>query len=175
MYKRKISLLRGLGWEKENAYFSLEACIIMPLVFYSIIFLMYVGFYQYDKCILQQDVFRMLIRGSQTKFLSNEELAQKMKEEDAQWYYDKYVLCSWNDKKIEVGYGEICIKQQAVLNASVPIIMEWTGMEFWDMSMNFSSTRIHPVKTIRSCRKLEKLAERREENEGMGVYSFDEP
>lgn len=102
----------------------------------------------------------MLIRGNQIKFSSNEEVAQKIKEEDAKWYYEKYVLCGWKDKTIEVEYDSIRIKQQAVMRASVPMLVKWTGMNSWSLDMDFESTRICPTDTIRNCRKVKQVAER---------------
>lgn len=159
---------------KENAYFSLEACLVMPIVFYTIIFLIYVGFYHYDKCLLQQDIYRMLIRGSQVKFSLNEEVARKIKEEDAKWYYEKYILCNWEDKTVEVLHDKIRIKQQAAVKASVPMLIKWTGMEMWSIDVDFESARIRPTDIIRNCRKLEKAAERGKKDDGVGVYSTDE-
>ena len=157
---RKNILRKNEYLQRENAYFSLEACLIMPIVFWTIIFVMYMGFYQYDKCVLQQDLFRMLIRGSWQKFLSNEELAQKMKEEDAKWYYEKYVLCNWENKQLEVGHNEIRIAQTAVFDVKVPLIGKWTTNGDMEICADFTGTRIHPVETIRSCRKLEGFVER---------------
>ena len=173
MYRKK-HFFKHIFCEKENAYFSLEACMIMPIVFCAILFLIFVGFYQYDKCVLQQDVFRMLIRGSQQKFLTNEEVSQKVKEEDIGWYYDKYFLCRWDSKIVEVEYDKLRIAHDAVFQAAGPMIVEWTGCDFWGMCIDFTSVRIHPVETIRNCRRVETMAERKEENERMGIRSIDE-
>ena len=43
---------------------TLEASLIMPLVLYVCIFIIYAGFYQYDRCIMQQDIYRAALRGS---------------------------------------------------------------------------------------------------------------
>lgn len=157
---------------KENAYLTVEACIIMPIVFYTIIFLIYVGFYNYNKCVLQQDIFRMLLRGNQDKFSSNEEVAQKIKEEDAKWYYDKYVLCRWEDKLIEVSHGEIRIRQQAAMETSTPVLIKWLGREWWKVDCDFTCTRIRPTNIIRDCRKLERIVERKEDG-GVGIRTVD--
>ena len=146
---------------KENAYFSLEACLILPLVFYVILFMIYVGFYQYDRCLLEQDVYRMLIRAQQTRFADNQELMQKMKAEDTHWYYDKYVLCQWAEKTIEVEHGKIRIAQSGALKTGMSAFSIWNGSDSWNFRADFTGNRLCPEQTIRNCRKLEQLAERR--------------
>lgn len=142
---------------KENAYFSLEATLIMPFVFMAILFLIYTGFFFYDNCLLKQDTYRMLIRGSQIKYSSNEEVIQKIKEEDSKWYYDKYVMCVWGNKRIEVEHKSIFMEQEAALNVSIPFVSDLVGNNMWSLDTAVKAVRIHPTKTIRSCRKIESL------------------
>ena len=102
----------------------------------------------------------MLIRGSQIKYSSNEEVMQKLKEEDSKWYYDKYVMCIWGDKRIEVEYNSIFIGQMAALNVSIPFVSDLTGNDLWVMDTSVKIVRIHPTETIRSFRKIESILEK---------------
>lgn len=147
---------------KENAYFTLEACLVLPLVFYVFLFIIYVGFYQYDRCLLDQDIYRMLIRAEQTRFADNQELLQKVKEEDARWYYDKYVLCHWEQKEIEIDHGNIRIAQAGTMQTKMATFRIWRGSGIWRFRADFTGNRVRPEQTIRNCRKIEHLAERRE-------------
>lgn len=149
---------------QPNAYFSLEACLIMPLVFYCIFFLIYAGFYQYDRCLLYQDTYRLLIRGTQVKFVNSMEVAQRIQEEDAGWYYEKYVLCGFGKKTVEVDHGNIHLSQEAALAVSFPMPVQWTGKEFWGIQVDVTGGRIRPADTIRNCRKVEKVLERRKKD-----------
>ncbi len=149
---------------QPDAYFSLEACLIMPLVFYFICFLIYAGFYQYDRCLLYQDTYRLLIRGSQVKFADSAEVSQKIQREDAGWYYEKYVLCNFGKKMIEVDYGNIHLSQEAALAVSFPVIVRWTGKDAWGIRVDVTGGRIRPTDTIRNCRKVEKILERRKKD-----------
>ncbi|MBD5493085.1 MAG: hypothetical protein HDR12_01550 [Lachnospiraceae bacterium] len=47
-----------------NGYMTLEACFIMPWVIFMFVFLIYISFYSYDKCVLFQDVYTLCLRGS---------------------------------------------------------------------------------------------------------------
>lgn len=144
-----------------NAYLSLEACLIMPMVFYCIFFVIYVGVYQYNRCLLCQDIYRLLIRGSQVKFADNAEVVQRLQEEDAKWYYAKYMWCKFGKKTIEVDHGTIHLVQDAVLTVVFPVLAQWTGRESWKIHEDVTGGRIRPTDTIRNCRRLEKVLERR--------------
>ena len=145
---------------KENAYFSLEACLILPLVFYMLLFLIYAGFYQYDRCLLRQDTYRLLIRGSQVSFAGNEEVLKKLKEEDTNWCYDKYALCSLGNRELEVKHGSIRITQKAVVKVPFLVLGEWLGKAEWEFSIDAEGGRRRPTQVIRNCRKLERGMER---------------
>lgn len=147
----------------QNAYFTLEACLIMPFVFGVIIFIMYVGFYSYDKCLLRQDTYRLLIRGCQIKNASNEDVMKRIKEEESKWYYDKYVMCVWADKRISVEYNSIDISGGCVLNVSNPFADRLGTEKTWDINIEAEVARIHPIDTIRSCRKIESLLDKETE------------
>lgn len=149
---------------QPNAYFSLEACLIMPLVFYCIVFLIYTGFYQYDRCLLYQDTYRLLIRGSQVKFVGSVEVAQRIQEEDAGWYYEKYAICSFGKKTVEVEHGNIHLSQEAALAVPFPVLVPGTGKGFGSIRVDVTGGRIRPTDTIRNCRKIEKVLERRKKD-----------
>ena len=149
-----------MSLKKENGYFSLEACMVMPLVFYLLLFVIYAGFYQYDRCLLEQDIYRMLIRAGQVRSADNREEKKKIKEEDDRWYYDKYALCQIGTKNIEVDYGKIQIAQKAALRVNIPILTEWSGKPEWIFEANVICVRNRPVDTIRKCRKVEKFAKK---------------
>lgn len=145
---------------KQNAYFTLEASLIMPLVLIVIIFIMYVGFYSYDKCLLRQDTYRLLIRGSQVKNASNEDVMNTIKKEDLERNYDKYVMCIWEDKHVSVEHDSINIVGEGMLKVSIPFIDNLLGKNAWNITVEAKTTRIHPIDVIRSCRKIQSLLEK---------------
>lgn len=145
---------------KANAYFTLEACVIMPFVFGVVVFIMYVGFYSYDQCLLRQDVYRLHIRGSQVKNASNEDVVNKIMEEDFSWYHDKYVMYACGDKCISVDHDSINISGEGRLNVTFPLGNTLVGENAWAIKTESDTIRIHPVDTIRSCRKIVNLLEK---------------
>ena len=154
---------KNLSRVYENAYFTLEACMIMPLVFMVIFFIMYSGFYFYNKCLLKQDIYRQLIRAGQIKNTSNEEIADEIRRTDSSWYYDKYIMCSFGDKHIEVNHDNIVIGQEAALNVNLPMLQKWFGADMWELGTTVEVRRISPTEIIRTRRKLEKVTQKENE------------
>ena len=141
---------------KQNAYFTLEACMIMPFVLGMVILVMYWGFCSYDKCILQQDIYRLLIRGCQAKDTSNEDVLNKIKEE-SEGFRDKYVMYITGGKSVSVEHDSIHISEKGVLNVEIPFIGNIFGNNIWNINTESKTTRIHPIETIRLCKKIESL------------------
>ena len=53
-------------YEKKylDAYLTVEACVLIPLTFFLVIFIMHVTFYFYGRCLLYQDAYLLALRGS---------------------------------------------------------------------------------------------------------------
>ncbi len=50
--------------KRLNGYMTVEASLIMPMVLYICILIICLGFFLYDRCILEQDCYRIALHGS---------------------------------------------------------------------------------------------------------------
>lgn len=141
----------------ENAYFTVEAGLVLSIVFYTILFLLFTGFYQYNRCLLIQDTYRLALRGSQMLYADNEEVKARVKSEDAGWYYEKYAACIFKEKKIQVTKGKVIMVQKAEVKSPLFVFGERMNNGIWGMQTSAESVRISPVTVIRGCRKAEEL------------------
>lgn len=41
--------------KQENAYFTVEAAMVMPIVLFAIGMVIYLGFFQYSRCLAEQE------------------------------------------------------------------------------------------------------------------------
>ncbi len=62
------------------AYFTIEAALILPVALLSTLWIIYLGFYQYDRCIAQEDVMISVLRAS-NRFTSSDEIRMQMENE----------------------------------------------------------------------------------------------
>lgn len=58
---------------KFEGYFTVEASLIMPVVILFMTTMLFVGFYIYDRCMLEHCAYEAAVRGSSSLYRSNEE------------------------------------------------------------------------------------------------------
>lgn len=58
---------------KEAGYFTVEAALVLPFAMMTIVIMIFLSFYCYDRCILEQCAYAAALRGSSNRFISTEE------------------------------------------------------------------------------------------------------
>ena len=59
--------------EKTGGYFTVEAALLLPFVMMSIVFMIFLSFFCYDRCILEQCAYAAALRGSSSRFENTQE------------------------------------------------------------------------------------------------------
>ena len=54
-------------------YFTVEAALLLPFVFMIIVFMIFLSFYCYDRCVLEQCAYAAALRGSSNRFTNTQE------------------------------------------------------------------------------------------------------
>ena len=62
----------------RNAYFTVEAALVLPVVIGAILFVIYMMLFQYDRCLLEQDIGGIALWGSIVEASDTAELEQKV-------------------------------------------------------------------------------------------------
>lgn len=130
----------------------MEATCLLPLIVFVVIFLIYMGFYMYDKCLVKQDNSRQIIRMEQIKWKSNEVISSEFDELDRDWYYDKYVCFSKGDKELSVSDKDLRIRQTSKLIAPDFVPLEAFDRE-WIIGDETTCKRHDVVRILRDLRK----------------------
>ena len=60
---------------ERNAYFTVEAALVLPLVTGAILFVIYTMLFQYDRCLLEQDIGALALWGSLAEASDTAQLA----------------------------------------------------------------------------------------------------
>ena len=58
---------------RMGGYFTVEAALILPMVILFMTTMLFVGFYVYDRCMLEHCAYEAAVRGSSSLYRSNEE------------------------------------------------------------------------------------------------------
>lgn len=90
-----------------KGYFTLEAAFLMPMVFAVYFFLFYIGFYQYDRCLAEQDLRLALLRGSRSARAAGSEMLAETYEVYESLGRDKYIAADMECPQIRIAHGKI--------------------------------------------------------------------
>ena len=69
---------------EPTAYFTVEAAMVFPIVLSTVLFIIYTMFFQYDRCLLEQDIGVIALRGAAMQINDKEILADEIEEQAVQ-------------------------------------------------------------------------------------------
>lgn len=138
-----------------KGYMTLEASLIMPWVVFLFIFLIYMSFYLYDKCVLFQDSYSLCLRGSVQK-----------EDDGAVKYVNAHMAEKFGSKYFGVGKVIGSVKQsgkeirvEGECNVKIPFdnFLTFSREKGWHIKTEASAQIINPTDIIRKCRMAENL------------------
>ena len=138
---------------EKNAYFTVEAAMVLPLLMGALLFGVYLLLFQYNRCLMEQDVGVLALRGSVWKG-TEEELEAGLETWLEEWYEEKYVAWETDGIRAGVKYNSGYAEMQGKLYFPVPGWNFWNGKELWEEEAVSRFVRTDPVDFLRMCRKL---------------------
>ena len=138
--------------KEKNAYFTVEATLVLPFAIGAILFGIYMLLFQYNRCLVEQDAGMMAMWGST---LSGEmsEVEEQIGERFSRWYEGKYA--AWETEKFQVQvHGKYVIAEMAgQLAFPVPEWNFWNKKNVWCFETGYRYARLNPVDFVRMCKK----------------------
>lgn len=136
-----------------QAYMTVEATFLMPMILGGIIFIIYLGFYLYNCCLLQQAAYTAALRGSLLEERSNSEIRQWTGEELDRLLEQR--LLAWKEwgSHVEVSAAEVKVRVWA--EGGIPFrgfLSSQIG--FWEYETSADAKRLDPVFYIRTLRNI---------------------
>ena len=143
--------------EKRNAFFTVEAALVLPMVISAMLVGIYLFCYQYDRCLMEQDMGSLLICGNSISAENagkTEDLAESVKRRAAWIHLDKYA--AWKLKAIDIRleHNELSVSGAGELIFPIPGWNMWNRDNIWEAQVSYKSSRLSPVFFIRQYRKL---------------------
>lgn len=137
-----------------KAYFTVEAALVLPLVIGALIFTVFLFVFQYDRCLLEQDINRLTICAGTAAAGNSEELEAIIHKKASEIFMDKYAAWKMNELQITVKGGKVSVRGGGYLTLPLP---EWNY--FWEENEWGTQTlretlRISPADYIRLYRKI---------------------
>lgn len=137
--------------KEKRAYATVEATMIMSAVITGIIFIIYVGFYLYDVCVIKQLSYVAALRATQQRDFSRSETEEYTKKQLEELLENRLLAVAEKSQEVKVDIHKVQIEIRAGIKMPVfDFISERLG--FWNIKSVEKVTRINPVEIIRKVR-----------------------
>ena len=157
-------------WKSCGAYFTVEAALVLPLIMSAMLLSIYLFCFQYDRCLMEQDLGRLVLWCNEIRLDGIEtvkEQEEKVKIRTGKLYVDKYVGWELTAVDVKLEKNRISVTGHGQLTFPVPGWNMWNDNNLWEDEVTYEGGIISPVFYIRQLRKLgELLHEDNKENSG---------
>ena len=146
--------------KRQNAYFTVEAALVLPLVINVMLLVTYLFCFQYDRCLLEQDMGALALWSSVTASGytdDTESLNMLLAQRAADVYQGKYVAWKNTNVEIRLEKNQISVSGSGELTFPIPEWNLWSDSSHWEAKTSFQNSRLSPVFYIRQYRKLKGL------------------
>ncbi len=145
------------GAREWDAYFTVEAVLIFPLALYICIFILYSGFYIYDRCVAEQDAYRAALRGS-SLYREDMQAVYNAAEDTLREHMEgKYAVADYDFSVRAQGGVSIVMEGDVNMPFQGLRLLPETGA--WHIRVEAESRCINPVFLIRMYRQLKQEKE----------------
>lgn len=149
-----IILLKKNTPLRENAYFTVEAALVLPLVIGALIFTIFLFIFQYDRCLLEQDINMLAVCAGTAMAENSEALEEIIRKKASEVFMDKYAAWTMSDLQIAVKGNRVSVRGGGYLTLPLP---EWNFFREeneWGARTLRETLRISPADYIRLYRKI---------------------
>ncbi len=139
---------------KVNAYLTVEAALVFPIVLAVQLLVIYLLVFQYNRCLLNQDMGRLAILGCGAKEQNKEALSEYLKKCSNEIHTEHYFAWRTNALDMELAGDTVRIEGKGEIVFPFP---EW-GIEVARINKNAKAVyeyhKLQPVVIIRQFNKL---------------------
>lgn len=151
--------------KEKNAYFTVEAAMVFPIVISVILFVIYMQLFQYNRCLMEQDLGAIALWGSLTDASDTTDLEQKTRTRITEMYRDKYAAWEITALDITLEKNVFSVRGTGQLTFPVSGWNFWSTENVWGMEADYGYNRLSPVTFIRLCHKFKTWQEENEDTE----------
>lgn len=138
---------------EKNAYLTVEAALVFPVVLGTVFFIVYMLLFQYDRCLMEQDLGALALWGSRVKAESPEELQSMIQKRTNEIYRDKYAAWKMIVLDVKVEHNRFAVTGKGQLTFPVLGINFWDKDNVWETGTDYHFWRISPTDFVRLCNR----------------------
>lgn len=135
--------------KRMQAYFTVEAALIIPLVISVLTMTFFLFVYQYDRCLMEQDVGMLALYAGTLTTENMDEMTKQIGRRAAERYTDKYLF--WTQTKIDIDVRKDRAKIVGEGSTVLPL-PKWilqNGQKGWSARVVRRMSRLSPTEFIR--------------------------
>lgn len=147
----RLFALEGDGSVKKcyggeaGAYFTVEAALVLPVVLSVLLFVIYAMFFQYNRCVAEQDLGVLALRGAVSRTEDKELLAEEIEKYASEVDYGKYFMWKAGGIDLKLEGNQLRVSVQGELSYPLHV---------WKTMSVYENHRVNPTFFVRQCRKL---------------------
>lgn len=138
-----------------EAYFTVEAALVIPVVLCMIVMIIYLSFYLYDRCILAQDLYLLSYRQSIEKGSADRAGSSAAHGQLS----GRLFMLAGLDTEVSAG-SSVRVKGNAFMTVPVFGLDFFDGQSRWNLAVEGKAKKTDPPKDFRRVRRLLYLAAR---------------
>ena len=142
--ERKGKIMRKKRTVSVGGYFTVEASLVLPVVIASIVFIIYVLLYWYDRCLMDQDTAMLAMQAVIREQGTLEETGREVRAWKERNMTDKYVGWQMGELVLTQGKGRIKASREGKLV---------TDHSLWQARSSYENRILHPAAFLRLCRR----------------------
>lgn len=147
-----------------NGFITIEYTLLIPLLLMLYTFLVCMGLYQYNQCVLRTNIYLL---GVESLELADEDATAKitaLKKIEKQLYYDKYILTENLQTVYSARGNHIAISGSGTMFNS---LAEWgIGEENWYLEASCAVNTVNAAEIMRLCKTVYNIAQETLSKEG---------
>ena len=116
--------MRSLLIRKEAGYFTVEAAFILPFVMMIILFMTFLSFYCYDRCVLEQCAYAAALRGSSNRFADAHEAYEEAFEAAESLVSEKLFAVKEIKTTVKVSGVSVTVTYECEVNMPIGNLLE---------------------------------------------------
>lgn len=156
---------------KRNAYFVVEAALVLPLVMSAMMMGIYLFCYQYDRCLLEQDMGSLMIWSSAIATENageSGEIKENLQARASNINLEKYAAWEMTTVDIKLEKNDISLIGRGEIAFPIAGWNRWNDDNLWEAKVQYKCDRLSPVFYIRQYRKLQGIFQGDKEQESQG-------
>lgn len=146
------------GKKTVSGYFTLEACLLLPVILFIVVLFVYFSFFTYNNCILAQNSYILGVRANQLRIHSSENAIALLEQEIGKVFVQTYFGQGRADTAIETDRSGIVIKSRGTMQFPFHRLLLNSEIDgAWVINGAAQVYEYNPVEFIRKCRAAGKL------------------